>query len=311
MRKLLLLFILFPCQVFYCQTAGGGVTDIDGNFYPSVIIGSQEWTTANLRVTHYQNGDSIPYQSPLYSTPTQGRYFNYDHNSLNVPNLGRLYSWYAVNDTRNLAPAGWHIPTIDEWNTLRTATGSNSNPTLVKTNASTSWNCTINFANNLYNFNVIPSGRAIHNNANGGYATYSDINQGAYFWTASTYTGGGWQNSSYSVTFSCSTQGKSSSLIPNYRYDGLAIRLVKNAPLSIGEWKKSKVSIYPNPTNGLFNVKSENEITELSIIDITGKTVFIQKKTSTTINIEHLDSGLYIIKVSTSEGVYSQKLIKE
>lgn len=311
MNRFLLGLGLLIAHIAQSQTAGSGVTDIDGNFYPSVIIGSQEWTTANLRVTHYQNGDSIPYQSPLYATPTQGRYFNYDHNSLNVPNLGRLYSWYAVNDTRGLAPAGWHIPTIEEWNTLRAATGSNSNPTLVKTNASTSWNCTINFANNLYNFNVVPSGRAIHNNSNGGYATYNDINQGAYFWTASTYTGGGWQNASYSVTFSCSTQGKSSSLIPNYRYDGLAIRLVKNAPLSTGSFEKSNIKVYPNPSTGILYIKSENEITELSIIDITGKIVYQQSKIDEVLNIESLERGIYLLKIATSVGSYTQKLIKD
>lgn len=310
MNRILLTLSILISQFSLSQTAGSGVTDIDGNFYPSVIIGSQEWTTTNLRVTHYQNGDSIPYQSPLYATSTQGRYFNYDHNSLNVPNLGRLYSWYAVNDTRGLAPAGWHIPTIEEWNTLRSATGSNSNPTLVKTNASTSWNCTINFANNLYNFNVIPSGRAIHNNANGGYASYTDINQGAYFWTTSTYTGGGWQNSSYSVTFSCSTQGKSSSLIPNYRYDGLAIRLVKNAPLSTNDLNKSKVFINPNPVKDYLSIQSENEITEFNIIDVTGKIVFSQKETSSPVNIEKLEKGIYIVKLTSNEGTQSFKLIK-
>lgn len=99
---------------------GNGVTDVDGNAYTSVIIGTQEWTVENLKVTKYRNGDAISNvtDNSQWSNLTTGGwcYYNNDpqYNSL----YGKIYNWYAVNDSRGLAPSGWHIPTDAEWTTL-------------------------------------------------------------------------------------------------------------------------------------------------------------------------------------------------
>ena len=61
MRKYLLLLATSLTITAYAQIPGAGVTDIDGNNYPSVIIGNQEWLAENLRVSRYSNGDSIAY----------------------------------------------------------------------------------------------------------------------------------------------------------------------------------------------------------------------------------------------------------
>ncbi len=96
------------------------VTDIDGNVYQSVVIGTQEWMTENLKVTHYRNGDEIPRVSnvSLWCNLITGAY-NWPEDSVNYLNIyGGLYNWYAVIDSRNLCPIGWHIPTIEEWMVL-------------------------------------------------------------------------------------------------------------------------------------------------------------------------------------------------
>lgn len=101
------------------------VTDIDGNVYQTVAIGTHVWMVENLRVTHYRNGDSIPNvtSATAWADLTTGAYCNYSNDTGNVPTYGRLYNWYAVTDSRNLAPEGWHVPTDAEWKQLELAIG--------------------------------------------------------------------------------------------------------------------------------------------------------------------------------------------
>jgi len=92
------------------------VTDIDGNVYQTLVIGDHEWMTENLKVTHYRNGDAIPHISDNgdWTSTSSGAYCVYDNNSSNADTFGNLYNWYAVNDSRGLAPEGWHVPTDEE-----------------------------------------------------------------------------------------------------------------------------------------------------------------------------------------------------
>lgn len=96
------------------------VTDIDGNVYNTLTIGTQVWMIENLRVTKYNDGTAIPNVTDTagWSTLTTSAYCNLNNDAANVPKYGRLYNWYAVN-TGKLAPAGWHVPTKDEWTTLK------------------------------------------------------------------------------------------------------------------------------------------------------------------------------------------------
>jgi len=97
------------------------VTDIDGNVYKTVEIGTQTWMAENLKVTKYRNGDLIQYitDSTAWGALTSGAYCWYN----NAPDTyqatyGALYNWFAVTDSRNIAPVGWHVPTDSEWITL-------------------------------------------------------------------------------------------------------------------------------------------------------------------------------------------------
>jgi uncharacterized protein (TIGR02145 family) len=96
------------------------VTDIDGNVSSSVNIGSQIWMVNNLDVSHYRNGDPIPQAQNIdeWDDLTTGAWCYFDMNTENGRKYGKLYNWYAVNDTRGLAPKGWHIPSKDEWVSL-------------------------------------------------------------------------------------------------------------------------------------------------------------------------------------------------
>ena len=96
------------------------VTDIDGNVYTTVTIGTQVWMAENLKVTKYRNGDAIPNvtDDTQWSNLTIGAYCNYANNTTNANTYGRLYNWYTIG-TGNLCPTGWHVPIDAEWATLR------------------------------------------------------------------------------------------------------------------------------------------------------------------------------------------------
>jgi uncharacterized protein (TIGR02145 family) len=102
--------------------------DIDGNEYHTVIIGGQEWMVENLRVTPYRNGDPIPNVSDTTSwrALTTGAYCSYDNDPSCSAMYGNLYNWYAVNDFRQIAPEGWHVPTYEEWIVLETHLGGDT-----------------------------------------------------------------------------------------------------------------------------------------------------------------------------------------
>lgn len=103
-----------------CTPAGGIVTDIDGNVYNTVVIGTQEWMQENLKTTHYKNGVLIPtsLNDSLWLNTTDGAFSFYNNNPTFTAVYGNLYNWYAVANSNGLCPSGWHVPADWEWNTL-------------------------------------------------------------------------------------------------------------------------------------------------------------------------------------------------
>ncbi len=96
------------------------VTDIDGNVYNTVQIGTQCWTQSNLKVSKYRNGDSIPtgLSNSSWQNATSGAYAIYNNDLVNDGLYGKLYNHYTVTDSRGLCPTGWHVPSDGEWNVL-------------------------------------------------------------------------------------------------------------------------------------------------------------------------------------------------
>ena len=98
----------------------GSVTDIDGNKYETVKIGTQCWMQTNLSVSKYRNGETIPeITNPVeWQHTKKGAFCYYENKTENGTTYGKLYNWYAVNDPRGLAPEGYHIATLAEFETL-------------------------------------------------------------------------------------------------------------------------------------------------------------------------------------------------
>jgi uncharacterized protein (TIGR02145 family) len=88
-----------------------------------VKIGHQTWMTRNLDVDCFRNGDPIPQMRSKVEWRKAGEnrepaWCYYDNLESNGKVYGKLYNWHAVNDSRGLAPVGWHIPTDWEWTQL-------------------------------------------------------------------------------------------------------------------------------------------------------------------------------------------------
>ena len=105
--------------VFNPNKTYGTVTDIDGNVYKTIKIGDQVWMAEDLRTNHYLNGDAIPNvtEDSIWGGLETGAYCNYNNTTDldTIATYGRLYNWYVVNDSRQLAPKGWHVPDINDW----------------------------------------------------------------------------------------------------------------------------------------------------------------------------------------------------
>jgi uncharacterized protein (TIGR02145 family) len=97
-------------------------TDADNYNYPVVEIGNQKWMAENLKTSKYRNGEligsTVPATLDITGESSPKYQWAYNGNESNVASYGRLYTWYAVADSRNVCPTGWHLPTDNEWTTL-------------------------------------------------------------------------------------------------------------------------------------------------------------------------------------------------
>jgi uncharacterized protein (TIGR02145 family) len=101
------------------------IMDVDGNIYKTIKIGGQVWMAENLKVTHYRNGDAIPFlkDNDAWASTSSGAYCYYDSDFVWPIVFGHLYNSHAVFDNRGLAPEGWHVPTDEDWIELEIALG--------------------------------------------------------------------------------------------------------------------------------------------------------------------------------------------
>ncbi len=141
----------------------GTVTDQDGNTYKTIVIGTQTWMAENLRTTKYRNGDPIPQDTSkaIWQSLTSGAYCSYNNikNADTIATYGRLYNWYTVNDSRDIAPTGWHVPSDSDW-TVMTAYLGGPDITCgkLKETDTIHWISPNTAANNVTGFTALPGG---------------------------------------------------------------------------------------------------------------------------------------------------------
>jgi uncharacterized protein (TIGR02145 family) len=175
--------ISYTFTVVATNTMGNSVASTVSNAVmplSNATIGSQVWTTTNLDVTTYRNGDVIPQvtDGTAWSALTTGAWCYQGNNSANGPVYGKLYNWYAVNDPRGLAPLGWHIPSNAEWTTLTGFLGGDSVAGgKMKETGTTHWAGSNTGATNTSGFTALPGG---YNNG-----TFNSLTTSGFWWSSS------------------------------------------------------------------------------------------------------------------------------
>ena len=163
----------------------------DGDSYSTVQIGNQLWMAENLKVTHYNNGDKIPtdYSNDEWLNLSTGAYAVYNDDPSNAETYGNLYNWYSVDDERGICPAGWHVPTEEEYTSLTDYLGGTSvaggkmkECTEGSCPESEYWYSPNAGATNESGFTGLPGGH--RNNVEG---DYHWIGYNAYLWSSTDY----------------------------------------------------------------------------------------------------------------------------
>jgi uncharacterized protein (TIGR02145 family) len=147
----------------------------------------------NLDVVTYRNGDVIPQvtDASAWAGLTSGAWCYYNNDVANGAIYGKLYNWYAVNDTRGLAPKGWHVPTDAEWTILTDKLGGTS-VAGGKMKSLTRWTTPNTSATNENGFTGLPGGFRDY------YGTFFYIGNFGFWWSSSEYdTASAWFRNLY------------------------------------------------------------------------------------------------------------------
>jgi uncharacterized protein (TIGR02145 family) len=164
------------------------VTDIDGNVYHMVTIGTQTWMAENLKVTKYRNGDAIPNVTDHneWSNLTTGAYCDYENTASNSTVYGKLYNWHTVSDSRNIAPTGWHVASDAEWTMLTTFLGGEDVAGgKLKEKGTAHWLSPNYGATNETGFSALPGGGY-------GGGIFLHLGYGGFWWTSTEYSSSVW-----------------------------------------------------------------------------------------------------------------------
>lgn len=185
----------------------------------TVTICSQVWMTKNLDVTTYRNGDPIPQVTdPVqWSNLTSGAWAYVNGDPATNGTYGKIYNWYAVNDPRGLAPAGWHVPSKTEFTTLANCLGSEyiaGGP--LKTAGTTDWMAPNTGATNSSGFSALPAGKRSNQ------GIYSGFGTSGASWTSTQ------QSAGFAWVFSLSYSSVRASFTSPEIVEGLPVRCIKD-----------------------------------------------------------------------------------
>jgi len=159
--------------------------DGSGNYYAVVKIGDQVWMAENIKTTKYINNVDIAIASDATAwvnagNALAGAYCEYDNNAGNAATYGKLYNWYAANDTVNVfAPVGWHVADDAEWTILSDFCGglSLAGGNLKQTGTSL-WASPNTGATNSTGFTALPGGTRLDD------GTFEQIANQSQWWTS-------------------------------------------------------------------------------------------------------------------------------
>lgn len=152
-------------------------------------ICDKDWMVKNLDVSTYRNGDLIPQVTDpaQWGALTTGAWCYYANSTATGTIYGKLYNWFAVNDSRGLAPEGWHVPSLAEWTGLESClnaipptgnVGGKLKSTGTFQNGTGLWFSPNTDATNISGFSGLPGGYCSPGSG------FYDLRIGGYFWSS-------------------------------------------------------------------------------------------------------------------------------
>jgi uncharacterized protein (TIGR02145 family) len=184
-----------PVRVIETST----VTDVDGNVYKTVKIGNQWWMAENLKVTHFNDGSTLDFYSASDPDALWANAVNPSFSVINDSVFGYLYNFGAIENAKNIAPEGWHVPTDEDWKILEREIGMSTEESnelawrgvnegeKLASKFSLGWpNGAVLFGTDEFGFNAKPGGVRVFD---------GEMNfQGntAFWWTSSANGNEGW-----------------------------------------------------------------------------------------------------------------------
>jgi uncharacterized protein (TIGR02145 family)/uncharacterized repeat protein (TIGR02059 family) len=195
------------------------ISDIDGNTYQTVTIGTQVWMAENLKTRYYNDGNPITNitDGTQWLNSTEGAYCWYNNDAGTYNSLyGTLYNWYAVN-TGKLCPTGWSVPDEAQWTTLANFLGGYSIAgDKLKEAGTVHWQSPNTGASNESGFTALPGGYRFV----GG--SFYAIGQGGLWWSST--------EKSLETAFGLNL-GSDNSSLNSYDYQkwmGFSVRCIKD-----------------------------------------------------------------------------------
>ena len=184
MQKTLLTISIVTATVMLLSSCGSNETPPPNHTSNEVTIGNQVWMTENLNVDKFRNGDDIPEAKTegewkAYADAGEAAWCYYENDPKNGEKYGKLYNWYAVNDSRGLAPKGYHVPSDAEWTVLTDYLGGEKKAG-AKMKSKTGWEGEGNGTNSS-GLSGHPGGNRTNN------GTFNHIGYFGYWWSSTEY----------------------------------------------------------------------------------------------------------------------------
>jgi uncharacterized protein (TIGR02145 family) len=214
--------VIFNPDVLY-----GMVTDIDGNKYKTIQVGTQTWMAENLKTTRLNEGTPIRLIGAgadwmMPNSQTAAYCWLMDNVAKFKDIYGALYNWHAVGSMK-LCPAGWHVPADDEWKTLTNFLGGVLNiGEKIKETGGNHWPNQGPGTTNSTGFTALPAGYRNFQGTFMNYNSYGVLQVSEAYWWTSTSAG---STARYEVIYNNSNDLLAGSWIPE---QGLAVRCLKD-----------------------------------------------------------------------------------
>jgi uncharacterized protein (TIGR02145 family) len=171
-------------EVSFITPTYGSLTDIEGNVYKTILAGNQVWMAENLKTTRYSNGDiigtTIPVTYNIYSEISPKYQWAVNGIESLVEIYGRIYTGYAVTDSRNICPTGWHVPTDAEWEVLINYAGGTWYGGKLKETGIAHWPAFNSDATDEFGFTAIPAGARSSIN-------FTDFGTSCFWWSSTNF----------------------------------------------------------------------------------------------------------------------------